>query len=288
MRAQGITVAEAARNGRRTAESRTDVPRTPVSSPGEHGVARRVEPEPSSQRTNTNGGTHVRHTQFQDQEGPGVGGRLMRVVGYTRVSTTEQADSGAGLAAQEEAIVRECGARGYHLMSIHQDAGWSAATMERPAIRIALAALDNREADALMVAKLDRLSRSLFDFSSLMERARKKGWGLIALDLGVDTSTPAGEMMASVLATFAQFERRLIGQRTKDALNVKRAAGVKLGRPRMVAPVIAERIARERADGRTLTAIADDLTAESIPTAQGGLRWYASTVRSVLTYTQSR
>ena len=74
-----------------------------------------------------------------------------------------------------------------------------------------------------MVAKLDRLSRSLLDFAALMEQARSSGWNLVALDLGVDTSTPAGEMMASVLATFAQFERRLIGQRTKDALAVKRA-----------------------------------------------------------------
>ena len=93
-----------------------------------------------------------------------------------------------------------------------------------------------------MVAKLDRLSRSLLDFAALMEQARKRGWNLIALDLGVDTSTPAGEMMASVLATFAQFERRLIGQRTKDALAVKRAQGVVLGRPREIPGSTVERI----------------------------------------------
>jgi Resolvase, N terminal domain len=67
-------------------------------------------------------------------------------------------------------------------------------------------------------AKLDRLSRSLLDFASLMEDARREGWALVILDLGIDTTTPSGEMIANVMATFAQFERRLIGQRTKDAL----------------------------------------------------------------------
>jgi DNA invertase Pin-like site-specific DNA recombinase len=60
-------------------------------------------------------------------------------------------------------------------------------------------------AKALVVAKLDRLSRSLLDFASIMERAEKKGWSLAALDVGVDTMTPAGEMIANVMATFAQF-----------------------------------------------------------------------------------
>ena len=71
-----------------------------------------------------------------------------------------------------------------------------------------LALVDSGSLQAVIVAKLDRLSRSLLDFAGLMERARRQGWALVALDLGVDTSTPAGEMMANVLATFAQFERR--------------------------------------------------------------------------------
>lgn len=91
--------------------------------------------------------------------------------------------------------------------------------------------LQRGDACTLVVSKLDRLSRSLVQFAELMERSRRKGWSLVALDLGVDTSTPAGEMMASVLASFAQYERRLIGQRTRDALAVKREQGVRLGRP---------------------------------------------------------
>jgi DNA invertase Pin-like site-specific DNA recombinase len=114
-----------------------------------------------------------------------------------------------------------------------------------------------------------------------METARKQGWAVIALDLGVDTSTPAGEMLANVLASFAQYERRLISQRTKDALAQLKAQGVVLGRPRVVSDATAAFIARERAAGATWRACALALTAAGVPTAHGGARWYASTVRAI-------
>jgi DNA invertase Pin-like site-specific DNA recombinase len=167
-------------------------------------------------------------------------------------------------------------------LEIVEDAGHSAKSLERPGITAALEKLDGGQAGALVVAKLDRLSRSLLDFASLMERARRKGWALIALDLGVDTTTPSGEMMANVLATFAQFERRMIGQRTKDALAEKRAAGVRLGRPRSLPEGVVRRIVRERAKGSTLQAIADRLNTEGVPTAQGGAEWRPSSVRAVV------
>jgi DNA invertase Pin-like site-specific DNA recombinase len=105
---------------------------------------------------------------------------------------------------------------------------------------------------------------------------------LVAVDCAVDTTTPAGEAMANVLATFAQFERRLISQRTKDALAAKRAQGVRLGRPRTLPNDVVRRIARERELGRKLMAIANKLTEDGIATAQGGAKWYPSTVAAVL------
>ena len=66
---------------------------------------------------------------------------------------------------------------------------------------------------ALVVSRLDRLSRSLRDFTALLERARRQGWALTVLDADVDTSTAAGEAMANVIGVFAQFERRRIGER---------------------------------------------------------------------------
>lgn len=207
---------------------------------------------------------------------------MVRVLAYVRVSTDEQADSGAGLAAQRSAILAEATRRGWTEVHFIEDAGFSGKSLKRPGIIAALDALKRHKADTLVVAKLDRLSRSMLDFAGLMDRSTKEGWSLVALDLGVDTTTPTGEMMANVMATFAQFERRLIGQRTRDALAEKRAAGVRLGRPTTLPDDVVTRIKAARQDGATLQGIADALNADATPTAQGGARWYPSTVRSVL------
>ena len=206
-----------------------------------------------------------------------------QVVGYTRVSTDEQATSGLGLEAQTAAIESECSRRGWDLVEVFEDAGASGKALTgRPALDDALEAVRGGEAGALVVAKLDRLSRSLLDFAGLMEDARTGGWALVALDLGVDTTTPSGEMIANVMATFAQFERRLIGQRTQDALAVKKGQGVRLGRPVAVDNAVAKRIARERRRGLSLRKIADGLNDDKIGTAHGGDKWHASTVKAVL------
>ncbi len=205
------------------------------------------------------------------------------MVGYTRVSTDEQASSGLGLKAQRTLIQAECERRGWELVQVFEDAGASGkAVSGRPALAKALRAVRGGDAGALVVAKLDRLSRSLLDFASLMEDARKEGWALVILDLGVDTTTPSGEMIANVMATFAQFERRLIGQRTQDALAVKKRAGVKLGRPVMVKLDVVKRIAKERRRGLSLRGIAEGLNADKVATAHGGDKWHASTVKAVL------
>jgi DNA invertase Pin-like site-specific DNA recombinase len=207
----------------------------------------------------------------------------MRAIGYVRVSTEEQGKSGAGLAAQRAAILRECERRGWHLVEVIEDEGYSAKDLRRPGVRIALEELERGRADALVVSKLDRLSRSMIDFTALMARAQRQGWALVALDAPVDTTTPAGEAMAHVLATFAQFERRLIGQRTREALAVRKAEGVRLGRPRLLPSKVRTRIKRRRKSGASLSAIAEELNRDRVPTAQGGRRWYPSTVRAILT-----
>src|ERR1700692_362993 len=194
----------------------------------------------------------------------------MQVVGYVRVSTDEQSGSGAGLGAPRQAIIAECHRRGGTLIEVIEDAGWSAKDLKRPGVQEALRVLKEGDAKALVAAKLDRLSRSMIDFTGLMAMAQKQGGALVALDGAVDTTTPAGEAMANVLATFAQFERRLIGQRTREALAAKRASGVRLGRPVSLPSAVSKRIASERKAGRSLAAIADMLNEEQVPTAQGG------------------
>ncbi|HET6873457.1 MAG TPA: recombinase family protein [Acidimicrobiales bacterium] len=216
------------------------------------------------------------------RKGAPTPGAPLRALGYVRVSTQDQAESGAGLADQRQTIKAACAGRGLDLLDIIADEGWSASSLDRPGITEALAQLDAGDADALIVSKLDRVTRSLLDFAGLMDRAQRRGWALIALDLGVDTSTAAGSMMASILATFAEFERRLIGERTKAALAQKRAAGVRLGRPQAVPDAVVGRIVAERAGGATLQRIADGLNADGVPTAQGGGKWWPSTVTGVL------
>jgi DNA invertase Pin-like site-specific DNA recombinase len=148
-------------------------------------------------------------------------------------------------------------------------------------VQAALEALARREAAGLVVAKLDRLSRSMVDFAGLMASAQKQQWALVALDVNVDTTTPAGEAMAHMLATFAQFERRLIGERTRAALAQRRAAGVRLGGAPEIDRKVVRRIVRERAAGRTLQEISTRLNADGVPTARGGA-WYPSTLQRVL------
>lgn len=206
----------------------------------------------------------------------------IRAVGYLRVSTAEQAESGAGLAAQRVAIEVEARRRGWLLGEVFVDAAASGkALVGREALARALAVVQAGNAEVLIVSKLDRLSRSLLDFAEVMRRAQTEGWNLVALDLGIDLSTPAGEFLASVMASAAQWERRIIGQRTRDALAAKKASGVRLGRPRSLPDGVVQRIISERSGGATLAVIADRLNDDGVPTAQGGLRWYPATVRKV-------
>ena len=189
---------------------------------------------------------------------------------------------GAGLEAQRQAIQEACTARGWRLVAIHQDVASGRSLEGRQGLATALQAIRAAEATGLVVAKLDRLSRSVIDAAQTIERARREGWNLVALDLGVDFSTAAGEAMAHMTAVFAQLERRLIGERTRAALAVRKAQGVRLGRPPVLPEQLRRRIRRQRARGLTLQAIADRLTAAGVPTAHGGVRWYPSTVRWVL------
>jgi len=206
-----------------------------------------------------------------------------RAVGYLRVSTDGQAASGAGLAAQRTAIETEAARRGWELAAVHVDAGASGGSMTgRPALAAALDDVESGRAEVLVVSKLDRLARSLGDFAQIMDRARSGGWSLLALDAAVDSTTPAGEFTATVIAGAAVYERRLISARTRDALAEKRAAGVRLGRPAALPADVVSRIVADRAAGLSMPAIARNLTDEQVPTAQAGARWYPSTIAAVL------
>jgi len=205
-----------------------------------------------------------------------------RVVGYCRCSTQEQSDSGLGLDAQRTSILAECARKGWTLIEMIEDAGFSAKSLDRPGMSHALDLLRSGEVGALVVAKLDRATRSVMDAANLLAQGQREGWALVALDLGLDPTTPTGELVATIMAAVAQWERRAIGARTRDALAAKKAAGVRLGRPVLLPAKVAERITAAKEAGESLSAIARALNADGVPTAHGGTQWHASTVRAVL------
>lgn len=205
-----------------------------------------------------------------------------RVLGYVRVSTESQADSGASLISQTEAIKAEVARNGWTLLAIIEDAGLSAKSMNRPGLIEALGKLRKGDADILMAAKLDRLSRSTKDVCELGDMAKHYGFDLCLLDARIDTTTPHGRAQLSMMATFAQLERELCGQRTKEALAVKAAAGVRLGRRVQVEQGTTDMILKMRTQGMTLRAIADQLNRDGLRTGHGGNKWHASTVNAIL------
>ena len=193
-----------------------------------------------------------------------------------------QPEQGASLEAQRRAIAATCTRRGWQLIEVLEEAGFAAEELKRPDMQEALRVVASGDGKALVARKLDRPSRVLLDLACLLASAQKRGWALVALDCALDTTTPAGEALVHVLASFAPCERRLISKRIGQALARKRAQGVRLGRPPTMSRYAIERIRRERAAGKSLAAIANGLNADHIPTAQGGRRWYPATVRYTL------
>jgi len=137
------------------------------------------------------------------------------------------------------------------------------------------------EADALVVSKLDRLTRSVSAIGPLVKRAEREGWKLVILDADVDMSTAGGMLVANVLGSVAEWERAVIAERTRAALATRKAKGMRLGRPVILASSVRSRVAELREAGLTMQAVADTLNRDRTPTARGGT-WHPSTVRGVL------
>jgi DNA invertase Pin-like site-specific DNA recombinase len=201
------------------------------------------------------------------------------MLGYARVSTAEQAESGLGLAAQRRAIEVEAQRRGWDLAEVVNDEGTSGMDLDRRGLLRALKLIADGHADSLVAAKLDRLSRSVVDFGTLLEWFEEHKAVLVALDLQIDTSTPGGKLVANVFAAVAEWERQVIGERTRLALGALRAEGKAVSRPTVTDDgALAERVRRLRADGMTRQAICDLFNAEGVPTPRGGVMWRPSSL----------
>ena len=207
-------------------------------------------------------------------------------VGYFRVSTDRQGRSGLGLEAQREAVTRFIDGRGELLAEFTEIE--SGRKNDRPALAEALTLCRQKKA-TLLIARLDRLARSVAFISNLMD----SGADFVAVDM-----PEANRLTMHILAAVAEHEREAISIRTKAALQAAKARGVKLGNPRAAeaaplahqasqdqadrfAETVAPLIERLREQGMSYAAIATDLNERHIPTARGR-SWYAGTVRNIL------
>lgn len=204
-----------------------------------------------------------------------------RAVGYIRVSTVDQAREGYSLDAQRKKIEAYCLARGWDLVFVYADEGISA-VKARPEYERMVADVLADGISHVVTIKIDRLGRTAVALLNLFDVLESKGVGLVFIDQGIDTSTPAGKLMRTMLVAFAEFERDMISERTRAGMAEAKAQGVHVGRTSTLDPAVRERIEQSYASGVSMNAIAGQLNDEHVPTATGSGRWYASTIKDVL------
>jgi len=222
----------------------------------------------------------------------------MNVIGYVRVSTDDQSESGISLDAQKSRIEGYAKAKGFELSEIIEDAGISAKDLNRPGIQRVLELARRREIEGVIVCKLDRMFRSTIDALETMESFNRWGVGFYSIEETIDTKSPHGEFFLTILAAFGQMERRLIGERTKTALKHKRSNGEKTGgdvpygyslakdgRTLTEIPEEQKTIAlmkRLKGKGYSLRGICDELEKKGCLTKMGKKGWNPKTVRAIL------
>jgi len=220
----------------------------------------------------------------------------MKAVGYVRVSTEEQTESGLSLAHQKAKIEAYSLAMDIELVAIIEDAGKSAKNMNRPGLIQALDMIRRKEADALVILKLDRLTRSVKDLGILVETFEKTGAALISVQDSINTTTAAGRLVLNVLGSVAQWEREAIGERTSAALQVKKVRGERISGKipfgfdldtdgRTLNPNQGEQetlsLLRElRVKGLSYRKIGAELSKRGITTKNGGV-WQPTTIRNL-------
>lgn len=140
-----------------------------------------------------------------------------RAVGYTRVSTLDQAEHGVSLEAQAEKIRGWCAFSGYDLVEIHVDRGLSGGRADnRPALQAAL--LSIQKGEVLVVYSLSRLARSAVDSGAILRDLQRRGADLVSLSERIDTTTAAGKLVFTLMSGISEFERDVISERTKLAM----------------------------------------------------------------------
>jgi site-specific DNA recombinase len=224
---------------------------------------------------------------------------MIKVVGYVRVSTDEQRDSGHSLDAQKEKLKAYAALYDLELVELVEDGGESAKTLKRPGLQRVLAMLKHGSADGLLIAKLDRLTRSVSDWQTLIDGffGERAGKNLHSVADSIDTRTAAGRLVLNVLLSVAQWEREAIGERTRDALQHKKRKNQRVGTIPFGKALAddgvnlkdndvesqAIRLIRDlRAEGYTLRAIAKELESRGVLNKAGKAKWIHSQIQNLL------
>jgi DNA invertase Pin-like site-specific DNA recombinase len=177
-----------------------------------------------------------------------------RVAIYARVSTVNH---GQDVSMQTRELRQFAGARGWSVAGEYIDAGVSGAKDSRPELNRLMADAHKRRFDVVCVWRFDRFARSVSHLLRALETFKALGIDFVSYSEQMDTSTPAGKMVFTVLGAVAELERSLIVERVRAGLRNARAKGKRLGRPRVA--LDAARIGRLRAQGRSIREIADEL-----------------------------
>jgi len=208
----------------------------------------------------------------------------MRAIGYIRVSTDKQADRGVSLDAQSEKVRAMAVVQGAELVDVIVDAGESAKSLSRPGMARLLFLVDTGAVDTVIIAKLDRLTRSVKDLAELLERLTRRGVSLVSVAESLDTGSASGRLVLNIMVSVSQWEREAIGERTRDAMRHKKsklefvgnapygyrqAADKRHVEPEPGEQAILERIQRLRKGGKSLRKIAEQLNRLKIRTRQG-------------------
>jgi len=218
-----------------------------------------------------------------------------KVVGYVRVSTDEQA---LGPEAQRDALRGWCESQKAVLVAVYEDIGVSGATPleKRPGLAEAIDRLAEENAGVLLVAKRDRLARDVVVGAVVERLVEREGARVLAADGTGNGDGPEHQLMRNLINAFAEYERMVIGARTRAALRVKKAKGLRVGaipygqrlgedgqslEPDPREQEVIRLVKRLRKQGKSLRAIGEALTVKGHETRTGGY-WHVQTLSNIL------
>jgi len=140
---------------------------------------------------------------------------------YVRVSTEEQAKEGLSIDAQIDKCKSFCNARDWSVFKIYKDAGYSAGSMNRPALELLLRDAQEKKFDIILVYKIDRFSRKLRDLIMVLDDLKEKGINFTSVTEQIDTTSAMGEAFFQIIGVFAQLERGMVKERVELAFERK-------------------------------------------------------------------